>query len=136
MQRIYGSATVIRGDEVISSQIISELATFAFYARKVGGSAISIKALLRDAGSTSMATTGLLVGGAGHGEIDILLRTQDASGRDSFHDARVRVSAHRARNLLANGPALYVALSPWTDNPATGTVQIIQGSTSLERNAS
>lgn len=84
-------------------------------------------------GLTAPAATGLTLGAAGHGEIDVLLRSKNG-GLSSWQDAAVRVTAPRWRALLANDSAEYAALAPgWT--AVNGTLTTAAGTNSLTREA-
>ncbi len=63
------------------------------------------------------ATTGALLGVAGHGEIDVLLRSENG-GLYSWTDPTIRFSAAHYRNLLANGSGVG-GTTGWT--AVTGT---------------
>lgn len=89
--------------------------------------------------ASGLATTllgGYLLGAAGHGEIDVRLRTKNAA-RSSWTDPTIRVTAPGWRNLLANPSATSsfgaAAVNGW-DN-VTGTVQASTGTSSLSRSA-
>ena len=77
-------------------------------------------------GLTSPTTTGVLLGGVGHGSIDLKLRTVNGAF-ESFTDPTIRVEAPSFRNLLrnGNGAELDVFANPaaWSNDADTFVAQ-------------
>ncbi|MBA3421641.1 MAG: hypothetical protein H0U12_07080 [Thermoleophilaceae bacterium] len=128
-QRSENATSVVRGDDA-TAYAVQTGATWAVIAQKVGEAEAVAQGALANA---AVSTVGVLLGIAGHGEIDVSLRTVGSLGSVSWMDEKVRVSAHRSRNLLAAGSAQYVAIAPWTN--VTGTVGPLQGTSSLQASA-
>lgn len=83
---------------------------------------------------TSPMATGLLLGGAGHGEIDVILDSKATVGTNavtSWQSPAIRVTAPTWRNLLAYDSFDAGTLAEWTEE--TGTVTVESGTDSLPR---
>lgn len=127
-QRNSSPLTVVRGDDA-GSYPVPAFSSWSIRGRKVGEDDQSIKTAVLAATSA----TSILLGKIGHGEIDLLLRTLNSVFGSSWQDARIRVTAHRARNLLDNGGAERAATTSWTTTD--GTTTAMTGATSLEQRA-
>jgi hypothetical protein len=128
-QRDVGS--VVRGDDA-AAYSAAPGTEWEVYAQKVGEDEHVIKG---KTGLSAPAATGVLVGAAGHGEIDIILHTVDDDAARSWQSPRVRVTAPTWRDLAANGSFDHNALLPgWAATAGTGGVT--SGTDSLPRTAS
>jgi hypothetical protein len=116
----------VRGDSPI--WIVAGGTTWDVYVQKDGESEIAVTGQTGLA-QASIATSGVLLGQAGHGMIDVVLYTKN-SGNRSWQSPRIRCTARRWRSLLANASAQYNALSPGWSN-TVGTVSVQSGTSSL-----
>lgn len=136
------SAGVIRGDAIDETQ--NEVGiTYKVQVQKVGATAADVVTLSNVAIDGTGSAQGLLVGGAGHGAIDLVVTTRRtvAAGEGSpkpppgttivsWDSPRVRMTAPRWRNLLANSRFDYGALTPgWV--AGTGLQAIGNDATSI-----
>lgn len=138
------SLTIVRGDAADETQTEAGI-LYAVYATKVGGAPFLIGTLAQ---ASIVGGQGLLVGGAGHGAIDVSIVTQRTvqAGENIAGAPRgtvlscwdpptVRVSAPRWRSLLANARFDYNALAPgWALTPG-GSAVVASGASSLRRDA-
>lgn len=138
--RLYGRerSTVVSGAVIIRGDATGDTAdedpgtpmTFHFViGKKVGEDEIE---LLNDSGSDLFLSDSFLLGSVGHGDVDIIART--FRDEDSWRDQRVRVVAHRYRDLLAFGTWQNSDLTGATGWEITdGTPAVFQGASSLSR---
>lgn len=123
---------ILRGDEVSTPD---EIETYSLLAQKASvtrdaESVVTIASGLSLPGSASYWT----LGAAGHGTIDVSLRTiRTSDTAESWTDPTIRVVAPHWRNLLVNSHALAAlgttpSATGWSN--VTGTVQASQGTSS------
>ncbi len=131
-RRANTEATILRGDEVASE--IPPTETYSLVARKVSPTADAESEVDVSTGLSSPTATYFGLAKAGHGEIDVAMRTvRSSDSATSWTDPTIRVTAPHWRNLLVNSHGLAAvgttpSTSGWTN--VTGTVQASQGTSS------
>lgn len=111
--------------------------TFDVVAQRANVNEAADAEVVLQTGLTTAEASGILLGAAGHGEIDVKFRSL-RSGLASYTDPTVRATAPRWRNLLRNSEARlsYTTIpdvSGWTN--VVGTVGADQGVFSLSQKA-
>lgn len=131
-RRANTEATILRGDEVASE--IPPTETYSLVARKVSVTSDAESEVDVSTGLSSPTATYFGLAKAGHGEIDVAMRTvRSSDSATSWADPTIRVTAPHWRNLLVNSHGLATvgttpSTSGWTN--VTGTVQASQGTSS------
>jgi hypothetical protein len=128
---------IARGSDAVTGWLSATGTTYDLYGQKDAEPEVMITEDLPNLfdPTDSMAAplaAGVLLGKAGHGALDLIAHTVNTAGDRSWQSPRVRVAAHRYRNLLANGSFEYAALLPgWS----AVNVGVQTGASSLSRSA-
>lgn len=125
-QRDNTGGPIVRGDDATPYSLPS--GTWRVSARKGSSPTVTLRSGIANA---AISAEDILIGKVGHGAIDVRVDSVlPFNGGSSWQAGRVRVDAHRARNLLCNGFATESALAGWTID-ANSTVTQQNGATGL-----